>query len=420
MKFSEFVILERPGEAVDPLGFRRPGGILQDTLFPQFTVLTTHPGYLSALCGLVHCLPTTSAIDKRPFPLRFRELEILWGMANVEAGASVININRYQALRAEELRLPEISRRHTLFQRVAYGTLGHYGSAAVHWGLLDADRRSLTPIGLELASAFLARRRSRSLSDALGAWREGAAFTPGELADLGKTFGISAAPGLQERKVWKGIVDAWCARHPKLTQLWRSPVDESRLESALQSAGAYQALLNLLPSMFPALRAELLAIRRFERLAAAARFLFERRVAVLEFSERFADVLPPDADSFAASTVVLAKQYVAAPGFQDSRRLFVAMSSSAPDFRSLSRCVIEHHMQHQQAKGTSPYVDHGRLLVARRVDAEAVGDALTDYCDGDGPEQRLDALQLRFRRQWHFDKCAALCTWSKSDALVAA
>lgn len=420
MRFSEFVILERPGEAVDPLGFRRPGGVLQDTLFPQFTVLTTHPGYLSALCALVHCLPTTSAVDKRSFPLRFRELEVLWGMANVEAGASVININRYQALRAENLRLPEISRRHTLFQRVAYGTLGHYGSAAVHWGLLDADRRSLTPIGLELARAFLARRRSKSLSDALDAWRDGSGFTPGELADLGKTFGVSAAPGLQERRVWQGIVDTWCARHPKLTQLWQSPIDESRLESALQSAGAYQALLDSLPAGFPALRVELLAIRRFERLAAAARFLFERRVAVLEFSERFADVLPRDADSFAASTVVLAKQYVAAPGFQDSRRLFVAMSSAEPKFRSLSRCVIDHHMQHQQAKGTSAYIDHDRLLVARRVDPRAVDDALTDYRDADEVERRLDALQLRFRRQWHFDKCAALCRWSKSDAEVVA
>jgi hypothetical protein len=43
MKFSEYVVLDKAGQAVDSLGFRRPAGALQATIFPQLTVLTQHP-----------------------------------------------------------------------------------------------------------------------------------------------------------------------------------------------------------------------------------------------------------------------------------------------------------------------------------------------------------------------------------------
>ncbi len=92
MKFTEYVVLERAAQAIDPLGFRGPGGVLQDLLFPQFTVLTLHPAYLSALCCFRRHLedePVTSR--ERAFARDFRVLELLWGIANARVDSPVIN-----------------------------------------------------------------------------------------------------------------------------------------------------------------------------------------------------------------------------------------------------------------------------------------------------------------------------------------
>lgn len=413
MKFSEYIVLDKAGQAVDPLGFRRPGGALQDMLFPQFTVLTLHPAYLGALCCFFQTLASAAPQDSRQFVRQFRELEIYWGLANAEAGQSVINVTKYQSIRADEVRLPAISTRHSIFQRLAYGTLGHYSRAAMHWGLLDASGRKLLPRGEELANAFSARHRGQNLFQVLRDWLAGQAFSRSTLAKAGSDFGIGAYPSASEQRVWQSIIGDWCQKHPSTWQLWETPMTGQQITDGREKSAHYQEFWQLVHEAYPVLQKEVVAIRRFERLAAAIQFIFDRQVAVLEFGEQFKDVLPAGADSFAAAIAQLAKDYVAAPVFQDARRLFCTVAGTPPDFRSLTHCVIEHHMQHQQAKGASPFISHSEVLVTGRVDPTAVADAMSAFKDHAGePKVQLDELQYRFGRQWHFEKCRLWSDWS--------
>lgn len=414
MKFSEYIVLDKAGQAVDPLGFRRPAGALQDTLFPQFTVLTLHPVYLEAMCCFIQTLTSTKSPDSPQFARKFRELEILWGLANAEAGMSVINVTKYQSIRADEVRLAAISRRHSIFQRLAYGTLGHYSRAAMHWGLLDASGRKLLPLGEKLASTFSTRHRGLNFGDVLYEWLADQAFSRKVLEKAGNDFGIGALPSVAERQVWQAIIKEWCQKHPATLGLWQFPMTEQQLAASYESPATYQDFWRLVQEAYPGLRKEIVAIRRFERLAAAIQFIFDRRVAVLEFGERFKDeVLPPGGESFAASVVNLAKDYVSAPGFQDARRLFGTVAVCPPDYSSLTNCVVEHHIQHQQSKGTSPFINHTESLVTGRVDPIAVSDAISAFGDRAGDSQgQFDDLQFRFRRQWHLEKCHRWSDWS--------
>src|SRR5688500_3019504 len=59
LHFSEFVVSERQSSFLDPLGFMRPAGVLQDRLFEQFTVLSNHPAYHGMLCVILKFLSRT-------------------------------------------------------------------------------------------------------------------------------------------------------------------------------------------------------------------------------------------------------------------------------------------------------------------------------------------------------------------------
>ncbi len=412
MKFSEYVVLEKSGLAVDPLGFRRPSGALQDMLFPQFTVLTLHPAYLEALCCFIQTHNSSGAQDQRQYARHIRVLEIFWGLANAEAGQSVINVTKYQSIRADEVRVDEIPARHPIFQRLAYGTLGHYSRSAMRWGLLEASGRRLLPAGDELANAFSNRHKGQKFLELLQDWRAGKAFSRSALAQVGRDFGIGGQPSSTEKLVWQKIIQDGCQSHSKAWPLWQSPMTWLQLASGQEGSAQYQELWQSVHASYPTLKKEIEAIMRFERLAAAAQFIFDRRVTVLEFGGQFEDSLPLGADLFAASVVQLAKVYVAAPAFQDARRLFRALAVTAPDFRSLTRCIVEHHMQHQQAKGTSPFISHTEVLVNDRVDRFAVEEAMTAYGGCADPKGQIEALQFLFRRQWHFEKCRRWSDWS--------
>lgn len=141
--------------------------------------------------------------------------------------------------------------------------------------------------------------------------------------------------------------------------------------------------------------------------------MLDLHIASLEYGNTFRDVLPQGATSFAAAATTLAVDYVAAPAFHDSRYLFASIAQIDGDFATLTRCVVDHHIDHQMAKGTSPIVNRDELLVSGRVNLSTLKDALAifDNASNDTAAQ-LDGLQYLYRRQWHFEKCRSWYDWA--------
>lgn len=78
--FSEYTIVEKTSQAIDPLGLMRLASALRDAIFPQFTVLTQHPAHLGLLCAVWHELDATADARAPQRARRFRELEVLCGV----------------------------------------------------------------------------------------------------------------------------------------------------------------------------------------------------------------------------------------------------------------------------------------------------------------------------------------------------
>jgi hypothetical protein len=386
---------------------------LQDLLFPQFTVLTLRPSYLGALCCFLKVLDEASHRDESGFARRFRELELFWGIANATVNDGIINITKYRELCEGDIRLTSVPKRHPVFQRLSYGTLGHYASAAIRWGIVDKQGRRLEPMGSALAEGFASRRSVAPLDDALSRWICDELFSQKEMGAFGQHFSVSAPPSSQERSVWRQVIADWRTRHPQTASLWDAPIAQDALKEANTGHEAYQAFFGTLRTTYPNLRHEIDALWHFERLAAATLFLFELRVAALEFGRDFADAAPPDENAFAARVVALANDYKDGALFQDARRLFRALATSATDYRSVTRCVVDHHIDHQRAKGTSPIIELEQLIVMGRVEAQTMREALFDTQEARDINDCLDRIQYRYRRQWHFEKCRRWYDWAE-------
>ncbi|TAL86887.1 MAG: hypothetical protein EPN74_03390 [Rhodanobacter sp.] len=419
MRFTEYVVLESADKAVDPLGFRRPARALQDMLFPQFTVLTLRPAYLSSLCCILDQLGDES-FEPRQLSKRFRELEVYWGIANATVDASIINVTKYQRLRGAQVNLKSIPLRHPIYQRLSYGTLGHYSSASLRWGLVESDGHTLRPLGRDLADAFSSRNRALPFREALTRWRRGHTFSQDDFKRAGAHFGVDVAPSRTESEIWCKLIDTWCKESRRVEPLWSAPPKWQALEAGFSSASAYRVLWNQVRRQYESLATELTAIDRFERLAAATQFVLDLRIASLEYGDTFKDVMPHGAQAFAAATTALAADYVAAPAFHDSRRLFASVAKAAGDFRALTERVVDHHVDHQTAKGISPIIKDSKLLVAGRVNSNRLKEALAIFDNAsDDAAAQLDGLQFLYRRQWHFEKCRSWYDWAHPQRLAA-
>lgn len=416
MRFTEYVVLESVDKATDPLGFRRPAGALRDMLFPQFTVLTLRPVYLSSLCGILAKL-ADETFKEQQLSQRFRALEIYWGIANASVNSSIINVTKYQRLLREQVSLDGIPKRHPIYQRLSYGTLGHYSSAALRWGLVESNGRTPTPLGRDLAVAFASRNRARRFDDALANWRDNHVVSQGDFEHAGKHYGIDARVSRGESDIWRQLIDNWCKKNPRVEPLWRAPPELQTLQTGFANAAAYQTFWTDARQQYDGLATELTAIARFERLAAATQFVLDLHIASLEYGDTFRGVIPQGADAFAAAVTALADAYVAAPAFHDSRHLFASIAQATSDFAALTRCVVDHHIDHQTAKGTSPIVDHDKLLVSGRVNLDTLKDALAIFDNtSDDTTAQLGGLQYHYRRQWHFDKCRNWHDWAFPQA----
>lgn len=411
MKLSEYVIVENASVLIDPLGFLKPSRALQDLLFEQFTVLTNHPSYHGMLCTASQVLEKTGLTPRDAgYARRFRRLEILWGLMNAEENDSVINVRKYKQLIGERMSARDFPPGHSIYQRLGYGTLGHYGRPSIAWGLLDLKERKLTAAGSELAVAF-SRRGGQDLAALFGQWERGEEFDIQALARGAGAFHRLAEPAARERAAWRGLIAAWTARHPASAPLWKDPVPHETLEGFEASAAAYCAQYAWLSERYPSLQPQVAAIRSFERVSGAIQFVFDLRLASLAF----------DADAklrqgFDGEDIAHAIVELAAPAMNvDAGRLFATLAMTRKRYADVQEAIASHHCAHQRSKGVSPYFEGNDLLVRDKVSPKEVGGVLEDLAACAGVEQKLDRLQYRSRRDWHFRRCSTYHGWAEGQ-----
>ena len=405
ISFSEYTIVEKTTQAVDPLGLMRPANALRDALFPQFTVLTRHPAYLGLLCAIWQELDTSADAKAPQRARRFRELEVFWGAACAAAGERPVNITKFSRLieRGLPLSLSVIPRQDAVFRRLGYGTLGHYNRPAVSWGLLRRGSEGLTPLGRQLGDGFGARASGGGVSALFKRWRHGQEFHEAGLLQIASKFGLHAPASLPERAAWKEAIEKHLLASPDRRVLWDRPVETDVLTGADESPESLRVFWEHLQDRYPSLQPLLLRIDCFERLTAGLQFLFDCLLARAEFSGEAAqfevrkDLVP--------ALLNLARGYRAMLGAEDAGQLIARVSEAPLDLVAINDCVLEHHIAHHRQKGARPFLTHDGVQVRGRTDRRQLAGALDGLAKAANANAALDALQFRYRRDWHFAKC---------------
>ena len=408
MYFSEYVVSERVSSFLDPLGFMRPAGVLSEKLFEQFTVLSNHPGYHGVLCAILKFLSEREPRQRMPLGRDFRRAEVLWGILNAMRKSAVINIRKYSRLvdGEETIRLDELPANHPLYARLGYGTLGHYSQPSISWGLLEKDGRQLTVKGQSLAAA--ARLRGEiDLTDWLSRWMDGHELTFKELEVVADHFHLGALPHADERREWRKLIDAWKFSRPVTRSLWDSPVEFSNLVAAETDADQHHQFITGLPEKYPSLASPLRAVADFEVLSGFVQFVFDLRLARLQYASAGIEDLSNALKKEIAQVIIERARdsvLVAEPRL-DASGLFARLASSAPAYDALERIVCEHHVAHQRAKGVSPFFDGEQLLLRDKVDRAELGAFTESVAQARSAEAALRMLGFRSRRDWHFGRC---------------
>lgn len=415
MKFSEYVIVEKPGVFIDPLGFLKPSRALQDTLFRQFTVLSNHPAYHGVLCAIWQsCDDAGVRPGANNHALFFRQLELFWGLMNAAQGGSVINVNKYKQLLAHRMGIKRIAADHSIFQRLAYGTLGHYSRPSMEWGLLSDSGRALVDDGHRLAHAFSNRSGMDFIAE-MNRWRRGEEFSLERLAKLGEVFHLTASASQVERAAWRDILAKRMKREPQTRALWDAPLPLDEMAEADKSAAAYCSYQAGLTQRYGAMADRLHVVQTFERLSGAVQFVFDLNLASLQFRDG-AELQPlSDPEDLAHAIVELATKAVSM-GVVDAGRLFFSLAATRRRYADVCDVIAQHHWSHQRSKGVSPYFDATGLLIRDKVQRAEMGATLEALEHAPTSQARMDLLHYRSRRDWHFHRCRTYHDWAHGAA----
>lgn len=417
MKFSEYTVVARPEQSLDPLGFTQFFSTLRGRLYPQFTVLSNSPTYHGVLTLVYELLATRQLTPgSEDFSRRFREAECLWGLSCVAAGNSVLNITKYEAILTgrDAIRLEDVGRGNALYRSLAYGTLGHYSGPSAAWGLLDQGGKHLTPVGTALAKAF-ARRGKQSLREAMTRWLDGIAITPDELISLGKAYGLDSPPTDAEREAWEKAVSAWSLRSGPCAVLWKRPLDQEELDSLRKDAMHYHNFFPTLSERYRDLADVLQQARCFETMSALCQFIFTREYLLCHDE---GNILPPgDLEMNVAQQLSkLAQESRATANRQMTRNWMTALADTT-DYSSSAELIVQHHIHHQESKGAQPYFDKDRRLYVReRFDRKGFTTLHEELSMLTTPTAQIDYLTFAYRRDWHFDRALRYARYFREAA----
>ena len=417
VKFADYVVTETVGGSVDPLGYLKPSGEVSGALFRQFTVLSNHPAYQGFLSFAFSNLAERSLTPaKREFSRRVRDLEILWGVLNVRAGDSVVNVTKFEPLtHTGTLRLSEVSRRPTLYARLNYGVLGHYSSPAGFWKIIEPGGVRLTELGIKLAAAWRCRD-GQDFSVLVERWLNNEdMYAIKGLEKWGEAYCLNGTPNKAEQKVWQTLIDGLCARDPILAPIWRNPVPIELLKLSA-SETSY-------PGYFPALqkhfagqdelcrRIEL--CNRFERLSGLVQFVYEWEYVRRLDEMRAVGLKHGDLPKLVTHAVAEAsKDFIAGQGERVLWSL-PATLATIKEHKEIVAAILAHHTRHQRSKGASPFITGDSIAVQDRVRAPEFVRFFGDVVQN--PEQLLGATQWRYHRNWHFSRAHE---WQRYAGLI--
>lgn len=404
MKFSYFALTESAGSSIDPLGFLTPSGALTDAIFRQFTVLSNHPayqGFLAFAYNFLHGKGITP--QRRDFAQRFRDLEILWGVMNVRAGNSVVNVTKFALVKdAAQFSLPEIKHVQSLYARLSYGVLGHYMNPCVFWKILEPRGAGLTKRGHQLGESWSHRNRL-DFSTIATRWLSGDnVYAIPSLEDYGEAFKLSGAPAAAEQQAWQTLINELCTRDPVTAPLWTNPVPDTIL-ALLDQEQTY-------PSFFPSVLGHFEAhaelhrridlCNRFEQLSGLIQFVFEweyvRRLEQVSKTGLNVGTLPQRV------TMALSKAAAAFLEIQGVKDGWGLPHRLAPlsDHQAMANAIVSHHTDHQRKKGAAPFIVDDSIAIRERVNPrEFLRFFEAIFNDPDRLEQ---ATQWRYQRNWHF------------------
>lgn len=413
MKFSEYTITEQPESSVDPLGFTQTFSALRSRLFPQFTVLSNAPTYHGVL-ALIYQIQQERKSKKESFSIAFRKAECLWGLATASAGKSILNVTKYQAILEgrDSISLKNIGPTNAVFRSLGYGTLGHYSNPSIAWGFLKRGGISLTPLGEELAGS-VAKRGNQMLLEQIKNWLDGDTILLTDLTDLGKAYELDAAPNKDEKKIWQAALTDIVIRKPEISDLWADIPNEIELDELRKDEVSYKDFFPQMAKRFPKLKTTFRLIHYFEIISAICAFIFEREYLLCSDDEQ---QRPSEAgeleEQLANALTKCSSDYLASDG-QDTRGLFAELKR-ASNYQSTADILLTHHVKHQKAKGTLPYMENGKLRVRDRFDRQKFT-SLHEELNETSDEKRLALLQYRYQRNWHFDRAARYNRYIKDE-----
>ncbi|SAL05161.1 hypothetical protein AWB78_07332 [Caballeronia calidae] len=405
MKFSEYTVTGKQDQSVDPLGFTQPFGALRSRFYPQFTVLSNSPVYHGVLALIYQVLSRQKITPAHgEFAQRFREAECVWGLANVAAEQSVLNVTKYQSILGGHGRTSrrEVGRLNAIFRSLAYGTLGHYSNPSANWGFLDRKGMALTTLGTRLADVF-AVRDGLSLREAIERWLSGDALDRDELKALGKAFGIDGAASSDERTIWQAAVAARCEKEPSAATLWQTPPDGALLKKGSDDAYEYKTLFDHLASRHTRLADSFRQAGRFEAMSAVCLFLFEREYLLCHDAGSELPAAGTLEQTLAAALAETARAYMSQDGHRDTRGLFAELAG-ADGHAAASAIITRHHVTHQKGKGALPYFEHGELRVRERFERRRFTALHEELNTLDSGDDQIAVLTHRYRRDWHFER----------------
>ncbi|OQW85977.1 MAG: hypothetical protein BWK72_19440 [Rhodoferax ferrireducens] len=406
MKFTDYVVTETTGSSVDPLGYLKPSGVVSSKVFRQFTVLSNHPAYQGFLAFAFSYLAERSITpSKRDFARRVRDLEILWGILNVRAGDSVVNITKFDPLaNLDSLRLSQVRQRPALYARLNYGVLGHYASPSALWKILEPGATGLTGQGDKLATAWRYRKGS-DFTQLADQWlNDDDLFAIKDIESWQTKYRLSAIPENSEKVVWQSLINEFCAKDPIIASLWQKPVPQKILD--LSSAeGTY-------PLFFPTLQTHYAGhdelcrrierCNRFERLSGLVQFAFEWEYVRRMDEIRVVGLTQGNLPAVVAREIAnAATKLLPEPDEKEFWYLPGTLSTIA-DHETMADAILAHHTRHQRSKGASPFISGDTIAVQDRVRAKEFVNFFDKMVSD--PEQLVGAVQWRYHRNWHFGR----------------